>query len=225
MLSSLKSKSVLIIDDDEGCLDNLAYLLQSIFMTITKADSGTSALKEYKKSKPDFIIADIETPKMNGLEFIEIIRKDDLSTSIAVLSAYPHKDYLLRLASLHLEAFVQKPLTPGKLTSLLERFCKALSLKSPSVQNICHNTLYSFETKSVHLGASKIALTNMEINLLELLLKNHDKIVTYEQIELELYSDKGMNKNMPKMFVRNLRKKIPNIPLKAKANVGYILEY
>jgi DNA-binding response OmpR family regulator len=64
----------------------------------------------------------------------------------------------------------------------------------------------------------------MEINFLELLLKNRSKIVTYTQIEYELYNDKEMNKNMPKMFARNLRKKIPNIPLKSKVNVGYILE-
>ena len=36
---------------------------------------GKEALEIYKKKKPSFIITDIEKPHMNGLEFVEIIRK------------------------------------------------------------------------------------------------------------------------------------------------------
>ena len=141
------------------------------------------------------------------------------------MSAHSHKDYLFRLASLHLEAYIIKPLTSSKLSNLLEKFCKVSVPKNHSTQNICKGISYSYDTKTVKIGENIITLTNMEINLLELLLKNRGKIVTYPQIEFELYENRGMNKNMPKMFIRNLRKKIPNIPIISKINVGYILEY
>lgn len=217
----LKNKTLLILEDDLECLDGLFAYLEGKFASMIKVSDGLAALEEYKKNKPDYIIADIEMPKMNGLDFIETIRRHDRITPVAIMSAYSYKDYLFKSASLHLEDYIVKPVTSSKLQKLLERF--AANSAESALINKANNISYSFVSKTVITPMAQINLTNMEINLLELLLKNRERFVSYFEIEHQLYQHKEMNKNMPKLLIRNLRKKIPHINIISKINVGYCL--
>jgi YesN/AraC family two-component response regulator len=91
----LKSATLLLVDNNEITLIKFRRILESFVKKVYYASNGKEALKIYKKNKPSFIITDIEMPHMNGLEFVEIIRKKNEYIPIMIVSAFINKEYCL----------------------------------------------------------------------------------------------------------------------------------
>jgi len=77
----------------------------------------------------DFILLDLKLPKMDGLEFLEIIRSDDRTKDIPVviLSSSQQAKDLDRSMSLGVSAYLNKPLDNGKVALLMNSLQKGLS--------------------------------------------------------------------------------------------------
>ena len=74
----------------------------------------------------DFILLDLKLPKMDGLEFLEIIRGDDRTKDIPVviLSSSQQAKDLDRSMSLGVSAYLNKPLDNGKVALLMNSLPK-----------------------------------------------------------------------------------------------------
>ncbi len=70
------AKKILIVDDDADFREIFRTKLQENGFEILTADDGASALEIMKKEKPDLTLLDVEMPKLNGAECLELIRKD-----------------------------------------------------------------------------------------------------------------------------------------------------
>ncbi|KTC65462.1 two-component response regulator (plasmid) [Legionella adelaidensis] len=82
------TKPVLLIEDDE--IDQMsvqrAFNELNIINELIVRDNGEEALKYIKEvERPALIILDLNMPRMNGIEFLEIIRKDKLYRNIPVI--------------------------------------------------------------------------------------------------------------------------------------------
>ena len=77
----------------------------------------------------DFILLDLKLPKMDGLEFLEIIRGDDRTKDIPVviLSSSQQAKDLDRSRSLGVSAYLNKPLDNGKMALLMNSLQQRLS--------------------------------------------------------------------------------------------------
>ena len=82
-MSDLNKKiKVLYVEDDDIARENGIEYLENYFETIYEASDALSALKLYEKHQPHLIITDIQMPKLNGLEFIQRIRKKDKKVQV-----------------------------------------------------------------------------------------------------------------------------------------------
>lgn len=85
---NLKKVRVLIVDDSaslrEG-LTNLCSLLSELEVVGTAGD-GLEALEAIHNLKPDVVSLDIRMPKMNGIEVLRAIKRDQLTCMPIVLS-------------------------------------------------------------------------------------------------------------------------------------------
>ena len=85
----IKSKNdlVLVVEDDD--ID--AMLLQRVFkrlkpeIKLMRCEDGVAALEALNSCRPDLIIMDIRMPRMDGLETLELIKKDKQLRSIPVI--------------------------------------------------------------------------------------------------------------------------------------------
>jgi two-component system, OmpR family, response regulator VanR len=81
---------------------------------------------------------------------------------------------------------------------------------------------YSYQTKRLMQDTVQVPLANLEIILLELLLKNTDKIVTYSQIENLVY-DWPPTRNAISSLVKKLRAKLGDTKIENLQGNGYWL--
>ena len=127
---SLAGLSILLVED-HGFQRRLGLrLLGDLGLTrLHEAADGFQALDLLRglPEPPDVILVDLDMPGMDGVEFIGIVAQEHLARSIAVVSAMEpallHTVQVMAKASgLRVLGCIEKPLTPGKLTTVLSLF-------------------------------------------------------------------------------------------------------
>ncbi|MDZ7799091.1 MAG: response regulator [Patescibacteria group bacterium] len=81
----MKSKKILIIEDEAALLYALKARLTVDGYSITTVDSGEKALEALEKDEPDLIVLDIILPQMSGYDFLKEIKENDKYRDIPVV--------------------------------------------------------------------------------------------------------------------------------------------
>ena len=83
---SLKTKTVLITDDDEGMRDTLCAILKRDYKVLLTA-TGEEALTLLKKEDVDLMLLDVRLPGIGGLEVLKIVREHYSLVEVIMVSA------------------------------------------------------------------------------------------------------------------------------------------
>ncbi len=84
-----------------------------------EAANGEEALKIMDAQPIDLILADINMPRMDGLEFCRLARERDPYVKIAILTAYDYLDYAIRAIKIGVDDYMLKPLSRNDIQTLL----------------------------------------------------------------------------------------------------------
>jgi len=175
----------------------------------------------YYEYKPDLIITDIKMPKENGIEFIKKIRLNDSKTRVIIASAHTDLEYMLDAAQLHLIKYIVKPITEEKLMDALSAFIK--SHNKSQIYTLEKNVFFDYNKSIITNNNKEFQLTKKE-NLFLKLLTAKNRIITYEEIENKIWDDEFiMTQNALRLFIKNLRKKLPAQAIKNVQGIGYKL--
>jgi len=226
MKSSIYNIKLLYVEDDEIARENGIEYLEHYFKIIYSASNGLEALNLYDKHKPDIIITDIEMPKLNGLEFIQQIRKQDSNTQVIITTAYSHKEYLFRAIELKLVKYLVKPINEKDFDEAI-RLCIENINKETAESNIIHisnDMLFDTYNKNLFKNGELVKLRTKELDLLCLLIKNKTRFVTYMEMENTIWIDSVMTKDALKTVIKNLKSKLPKDSISNLSGTGYKIE-
>ena len=112
-----------------------------------------------------------------------------------------------------------KPITNDKLMEALESFVK--SYDDNKIYNLTKNWIFDSGKSIVSNGNEDFILTKKESIFLKLLIIKN-RVITYEELESHIWDeDSIMTSNAMRLFIKNLRKKLPENFLKNMQGVGY----
>ena len=116
------SSHILIVDDDAGQRSDLAELVESLGYRVTVAADGREALGKLAGFTPNAILTDLVMPRMDGMALLkELARRGDRTPAI-VLTGFGSPDQAISVVhDLKAYWFLEKPVQPGVLRTLLER--------------------------------------------------------------------------------------------------------
>lgn len=219
ILNQLKKYTILCVEDEDGIRKRLVNTLKYYFDDVLEASNGEDGYDLYLEYKPDIVISDIEMPYKNGIELIQLIRKNDINTIIIMVTAYSNEEYLLDLINLNVNHYILKPINSD---NLLTGIIKGLGDKL--TKNIFFSIDCYFDVQQYKLfyNNEEIILRKREIEFLILLHDN--KILNYEQIEEYIWKDKSMSMSALKTFIKELRQKLPLELIQNVPQTGYKLE-
>ncbi len=197
---------------------------------VTSIADGTEALIEFQANPYDLVILDIMMPGLNGIEVCRQLRINNKDLPILILTALGSiEDKVIGLNS-GADDYLLKPFhfkeLLARLEALLRRSHKNFAPKNQlSFADITIDT-YS---KTVERAGKQIELTAKEYTLLELFLKNPNRLLSRQYIAENAWDitfDTGTN--VIDVYVNFLRKKIDKDfdkrLIHTKIGMGYILK-
>ena len=220
----LKNSSLLLAEDEENLRESFTKVLLLYVGKVYTAADGEEAFLVYKEKHPDILITDVKMPKLNGVELIKRIRKENEEIPIIVTSAYTDKNFLLESIKLSLIEYTVKPIRQSDLIRLLEESAAVLLEKTKTVMYIDEHHAYDYTNKILTCSGVSIALTQKEIEFLEILLAHKGNLVTRQTLEDKLYVYEEAPPSALKNLVFKLRKKIGNDLIKTVGNLGYSVQ-
>jgi CheY-like chemotaxis protein len=112
----IRELKILLIEDDTIELMKLNRAMLSLNMNheVTEANNGEDALELLLKEKyyPDIILLDLNMPKINGIEFLEILKNNESIKFIPtiILTTSSNEKDLLACFNLGISGYILKPL-------------------------------------------------------------------------------------------------------------------
>lgn len=219
----LKNLSIIYAEDEELTRENLYELLELICVDIRIAKNGQEAYELYTQRSTDIIIADIEMPLLDGLTLSKKIREKDNDVQIIITTAYTNTEYFLKAVELNLVRYLIKPITLVDLKDALSKASNNIRANQKPIVNLGDGNSYDPVTRILILDEKEVKLTNHELLFFELLLKNSNRVVNYEEIETTVwdYEYEAMTGSALRSLVRDIRKKLPEGLISNISKIGY----
>ena len=217
---------VLVIDDEAPILRALRINLAARKYEVSTAADGASGLAAMARDRPDVLILDLGLPDMDGTDVIRGVR-GWTSTPIIVLSAWGQEAQKVAALDAGADDYVTKPFG---MNELLARLRAAVRRASPAPDEPVITTAdFSVDLagKQVSRDGQVVRLTPTEWQLLEVLVRHADRLVSQRQLLQEVWGPEYQTEaNYLRVFVANLRRKLepdPSAPryLLTEPGMGY----
>lgn len=221
LLEKLQSLSILYAEDEVGIRENISDSLAYYVKNVYQASNGEEAFELYIDKKPDIILSDIHMPILNGIEFVKKVREIDRNIPIVMITAHTDKEYLLEAVELRMEKYIVKPIELEVLLEILKKCLETININKKVVLGIDTSYVYDYDKKELRYKDEIVLLNKKEISFFELLIKNQNRIVSYEELQEKVWIDDVMTDSALRSLVRNLRKKLPTDIIFNLSGIGY----
>lgn len=101
---------VMLVENHSMVRQGLKQLieLENDIKVVVEAADGIQAVDYYQIKKPDIVLMDINMPKKNGLQALELIKQRDPNAKIIMLTFHQDKEYLFQSLELGASGYVLK---------------------------------------------------------------------------------------------------------------------
>ena len=217
---------VLVIDDEEPILRALRINLTAHGYQVSTAADGTSGLVAAARDRPDVLILDLGLPDMDGTDVLAGLRGWS-SIPVIVLSAWGQESQKVAALDAGADDYVTKPFGMGELLARL-RVAVRRAAPAPDEPVVASpDFTVDLAAKRVRRDGADVRLTPTEWQLLEVLVRNREKLVTQRQLLAEVWGPEYQTEgNYLRVYVAQLRRKLepdPSSPryLRTEPGIGY----
>lgn len=213
---------ILIVEDDLKLRRIIKDFLLNEEFNILETGNGEDALDLYFSKKPNLIILDLMIPKLNGFEVLKEIRTQNKDIPIIMLTARGEEDDILKGYNLKINEYIIKPVSMKILVAKVKAFLRK-DLNNQEI--IFKDLILNIDKRTVKIKDEFIEISQKEFEILNLFLKNKNKVLTREEIITSLwgYEYSGDIRAVDSQ-IKRLRKKINRDYILTVRGLGYKLE-
>ena len=224
------AKKVLVVDDEKLIVKGIRFSLLQDDMEVDCAYDGEEALNLAKSNAYDMILLDVMLPKMDGFEVCQAIREFSEVPIIILTAKGDDMDKILGL-EYGADDYITKPFNilevKARIKAIMRRTSPAKAVKEQSSVIEKGDIKLDCDSRRLFINDEEINLTAREFELLEILVKNENKVYSRESLlNLVWGKDYPGDVRTVDVHVRRLREKIETNPsepkyVHTKWGVGY----
>ena len=145
---------VLLGDDHKIVREGLKMVLADDphLQVVAEAETGPGVLDEVQRLRGsqglDVVLLDIAMPGMDGLDVLQILRRDWPGLPVLMLSTYPEKQYAVRCIQLGASGYLNKSTDPDALMAALRRVAAGGMHVSPATAEALASLVSQGRTRS-----------------------------------------------------------------------------
>lgn len=221
----MAKQTILVVDDEKDLLDLIEYNLKKEGFNVLKAENGEDGIKMAKENKPDLVLLDIMMPKMDGLEAVEIMRKDDDLKRIPIIFLTARSDEKTEVEGLDKggDDYITKPISTTKLISRIKAVMRRFddAQESPNKLDV-HDIEIDKDRYLVKRGEEEFQLPRKEFELLFFLASRKGKVLDRQTLLNKVWGDNiYVVDRTVDVHVRKIREKLGDHYIETVKGVGY----
>lgn len=223
-------KKVLVVDDEKLIVKGIRFSLEQDGMEVTCAYDGEEALAYARQQEFDMILLDIMLPKLTGTEVCQQIREFSNVPIVMLTAKSEDMDKIMGL-EYGADDYITKPFNilevKARIKAIMRRTAMRETAKPQTAVIESGDMRMDCDSRRVTISGKEVNLTAKEFDVLELLIKNPNKVYSREKL-LTLIWGAGYPGDVRTVdvHIRRLREKIESNPsdprfVHTKWGVGY----
>ena len=224
------AKKVLVVDDEKLIVKGIRFSLLQDGMEVDCAYDGEEALNMAKEKKYDIMLLDVMLPKMDGFTVLQSIREFSDMPIVMLTAKGDDMDKILGL-EYGADDYITKPFNilevKARIKAIMRRTAgQKVVEENPSVIEKGDIRL-DCDSRRLFIKGKEINLTTREFELLEILVKNENKVYSRDNLLTLVWGkDYPGDVRTVDVHVRRLREKVESNPsepkyVHTKWGVGY----
>lgn len=219
---------VLVIEDHDDIAAFIKKGLQYERFLVDVASDGESALEKVKQNEYDIFIVDLLLPKIDGMEFLRLVREKGNNTPALVLTAIQDPETRIKLLNLGADDYLEKPFSFNELVARIHAILRrSRGVPKKSVLQV-GDLVLNTSNREVIRGGKKIILRNKEFSLLEYFMSHVGEVVNRTTLLEKVWDfNATVSSNTIETHISMLRQKVDggfkNKLIKTYHGVGYTI--
>ena len=224
------SRKVLVVDDEKLIVKGIRFSLEQDGMDVDCAYDGEEALKLIRENKYNIILLDVMLPKLDGFQVCQQVREFSDVPIVMLTAKGEDMDKILGL-EYGADDYITKPFNilevKARIKAIMRRTAGPREKKEVSSIVEKGDLRLDCDSRRLFISGREVNLTAKEFDLLELLVKNENKVYSRENLlGLVWGKDYPGDVRTVDVHVRRLREKIETNPsepkyVHTKWGVGY----
>src|SRR5580692_2699660 len=217
---------ILVVEDERRMADLLKRGLSEEGHQVVVARDGTTGYEMASAAGFDVIVVDVMLPRMDGVTLTRRLRGDRNQTPVLMLTARDAQSDVVKGLDSGADDYLTKPFSFEIFLARLRAVSRRGAIPRPVCLEVADLKLDP-STRRVTRGEQPVSLTPREFSLLELLMRNHGRVITRDTILESVWGfDSDVAGNTIEAFVRLLRLKVDMSEVKlihTVRGVGYVM--
>lgn len=206
------TSKVLLVDDEAGVVEMLAYNLRRAgFHVITAAD-GLEALRQVQAGQPDIIILDLMLPELDGLSVCRHLRQISDVPILMLTARAGEMDKIVGLES-GADDYMTKPFSLGELQARIRALLRRANGRANAEDLRSGDLHLNLVSRRATLGGRELLLSPREFSLLAELMRQRGAVLSRDLLLQRIWGEDffGDTRTVD-VHIRWLREKIETDP-------------
>lgn len=221
----MSKQTILVVDDERDLLDLIEYNLKKEGFKVLKAENGEEGISKAKEHKPDLILLDIMMPKMDGLEAVEIMRKDEDLKKTPIIFLTARSDEKTEIDGLNKggDDYITKPISTTKLVSRIKAVLRRFDDSEQTANKLeVHDLQIDKDRYIVLQEGNEHQLPRKEFELLFFLASRKGRVLDRQTLLNKVWGDNiYVVDRTVDVHVRKIREKLGDHYIETVKGVGY----
>jgi two-component system alkaline phosphatase synthesis response regulator PhoP len=221
----MSKQTILVVDDERDLLDLIEYNLKKEGFKVLKAENGEEGISKAKEHKPDLILLDIMMPKMDGLEAVEIMRKDEDLKKTPIIFLTARSDEKTEIDGLNKggDDYITKPISTTKLVSRIKAVLRRFDDSEQTANKLeVHDLQIDKDRYIVLQEGNELQLPRKEFELLFFLASRKGRVLDRQTLLNKVWGDNiYVVDRTVDVHVRKIREKLGDHYIETVKGVGY----
>ena len=214
---------ILLLEDEYSLRISIREFLEDLGYAVDCFSDGLEAHDAVYDSTYDLLLLDVNVPSLNGFELLKKLKKEDKSIPTIFITAMTGISDVKKGYERGCCDYIRKPFDLLELELRINQALAPLLSEQNSLIQLCEEMLYDMQKGKLLLEGKEIVLRKTEKDILEVLIKNKNILVSMEMLQDAIWGE-YVEPATIRVQINNLRKKLPASIIQNRRGLGYIIE-
>jgi len=214
---------ILLLEDEYSLRISIEEFLLDIGYKVDGFMDGQEAYDAVYDTSYDLLLLDVNVPTLTGFELLQRLRRDDIRIPAIFLTSMTDVNDLKEGYKRGCCDYMRKPFDLMELELRIDQALATYLKNDGSIIGLGDELTYDLKRSQLMDGDKEIVLRKTEKDILEVLIKNKNAIVSTEMFQDEVWGD-YVEPATIRVQLNNLKKKLPSALIQNRRGLGYIIE-